>query len=74
MEKYCRAGLATNENMVHARCMLDNYGKSARTHAQTHTHRTCNSYIFSTITTITRMLLNVKLLIYTYIASVFELI
>ena len=23
MEKYCRAGQATDENMVHAHCMLD---------------------------------------------------
>jgi len=25
MEKYCRAGQATDDNMAHAHCMLDNY-------------------------------------------------
>ena len=24
VEKYCRAGQATDDNMVHVRCMLDN--------------------------------------------------
>ena len=26
MEKYCRAGQATDGNMAHAHCMLHNYG------------------------------------------------
>jgi len=26
VEKYCRVGHATEDNMVHAQCMLDNWG------------------------------------------------
>jgi len=26
VEKYCRAGQTTGDNMAHAHCMLDNYG------------------------------------------------
>jgi hypothetical protein len=42
-EKYCRVCLATHDNIVHALCMLDNYGYR-------HTFRICNSYCFSTTT------------------------
>ena len=41
MEKYGRAGQATNENMVHAHCVLDTEGYK-------HTLRICNTYCFST--------------------------
>ena len=27
MKKYCRAGRATDDNIVHALCMLDNVGE-----------------------------------------------
>ena len=33
MEKYCRAGQATDDNTAHAHCMLDNSG-----YKYTHTH------------------------------------
>jgi len=41
MEKYCRAGQATDDNMVHVPHMLDTKG-----YKHTHTHRICNTYCF----------------------------
>jgi len=38
VEKYCRAGQATDDNMAHAHCMLDNLGLQTYTHTHTHTH------------------------------------
>ena len=37
LEKYCKAGKATYDNMAHARCMVDDLGYK-------HTHRICNTY------------------------------
>jgi hypothetical protein len=45
--KYSIAGLATDDNMAHAHCMLDNYGYR-------HTLRICNTQFFSTATVVTR--------------------
>ena len=52
MEKYCKAGQATDDNMAHAPCMLDIYG-------QKHTQRLCHNYSFSTATVVARTRLNV---------------
>ena len=41
VEKYFRAGQATDGNMAHAHCMLDTYGYK-------HTLRVCITYCFST--------------------------
>ena len=38
-------GRGTDENMAHAHCILDNYGN-------THTLTICNTYCFSTATTV----------------------
>ena len=51
VEKYCRAGQATYDNMAHAHCMLDTYG-------QKHTLRLCNTYCFSNATMVARTHLN----------------
>ena len=49
VEKYCRAGQATDDNMAHAHCMLDNKGyTNTNTHTHTHTLRICNTNYFST--------------------------
>ena len=40
VEKYCTAGQATDDNMVHAHCMLDN-------EVYKHRLRICNTYSFS---------------------------
>ena len=47
VEKYCRAGKATDDNMAHAHCMLDTQGYK-------HTLRICNAYCFSTTTMVPR--------------------
>jgi len=57
VEKYCRAEQATDDNMVHAYCMLDNEGYK-------HTLRLCNTHCFSTPT----MVVRVSMLSYIYIA------
>jgi hypothetical protein len=50
-KKYCRAGEATDDNMIHAHYMLDNSGYTrARAHARTHALRISNTYCFSTVT------------------------
>jgi hypothetical protein len=41
VEKYCTAGQATEENLVHAHCMLETCGYE-------HVLRICNTYSFST--------------------------
>jgi len=41
LEKYCRAGQATDNNIAHAHCMLDILGYK-------YTHRLCNTRCFST--------------------------
>ena len=43
MEKYCTAGQATEEKLVCAHCMLENYSYE-------HGLRICNTYGFSTAT------------------------
>jgi hypothetical protein len=43
MEKYFRAGQATDDNMVHAHCMVDTEGYR-------HTLRICNICFFSSST------------------------
>jgi hypothetical protein len=54
VEKYCRAGQATYDNMAHAHCMLDTYGYK-------HTLDICNNYRFSTATIVVRTRLIVTL-------------
>jgi hypothetical protein len=54
MEKLCRAGQATDDNSVHAHCMLDTKGYK-------HALRICNTYCFSTATMVTGTRLNVML-------------
>jgi len=46
VEKYCRAGQATDDKIVHALCTLDNYGYR-------HTFRICNTYCFSSAMMVT---------------------
>ena len=53
VEKYCRAGQATVENMAHAHCMLDTQGYK-------YTHSSCVTHCFSTAT----MHLNVPLYVH----------
>ena len=45
VERYCRAGQATDDNMAHARCMLGNQRYK-------HTLKICNTRSFSTATTV----------------------
>ena len=47
VEKCCGAGLATDDNMTHAHCMLDTKGYK-------HTLTVCNTYFFSTATVVAR--------------------
>jgi len=54
VEKYGRAGQATDDNTAHAPCMLDNKGYR-------HTVRMCNTPCFSTATMVWGMRLNVTL-------------
>ena len=49
VEKYCRAGQATGNNMTHAHCMLD---------TNTHTHNLCNTHCFSTAKIVAQTSLN----------------
>jgi len=57
VEKCCRAGQATDDNMVHAHCMLDTSGYR-------HTLTVCNTYCFSTATMAARSLQNVTLYVH----------
>ena len=54
MEKYCRDGQVTDDNMAHAHCRLDTQGYK-------HILRICNTYFFFTATMVTRMRLSVNL-------------
>jgi len=54
VDKYCRPGQITHDNMAHAHCMLD-------TKCYKHTQRMCNTYCFSTLTMVARTRLYVKL-------------
>ena len=63
MEKYCRAGQAADDSMVHAHCMLDILGCK-------HVFRICNIYCFSTATVVAQICLNVMLYVY-YLSSYF---
>ena len=56
MEKYGRTGQATDDNMAHALCVLDDEGCR-------HTLRICNTYCFSTATMVARTHVNVTLYI-----------
>jgi hypothetical protein len=57
VEKYCRAGQATDDNMAHAHCMLDTKGYK-------HTLTICNTYCFSSTTVVTRTRLCVTLYVH----------
>ena len=61
VEKYCRAGQPTDNNMALVHCMLD-------TQDYEHTLRICNTYCSSTATVVARTRL---MLPYTYIACLF---
>jgi len=54
LEKYCRAGQATDDNVAHAHFMLDNAGYK-------YTHRLCNTHCFSTAIMVARTCLCVRL-------------
>jgi hypothetical protein len=54
VEKYDRAGQATDDNMAHAHCMLDTKGYKQSL-------KISNAYCFSTATTVARTRLNVTL-------------
>ena len=54
VKKYGTARHATDGNMAHALCMLDNCGYS-------HTPRMCNTYCSSTVTIVMRKRLNAAL-------------
>jgi hypothetical protein len=53
VEKYCRAGQETGENMVHAYCMTD-------TCWYKYALRICNTYCFCSATVVARRRLNVN--------------
>jgi hypothetical protein len=67
VEKYCRAGHATDDNMARAHCMLDI--KSYK-----HTLRIRNTYCFTTVTTVTRTRLNARLYVHCLSCLFFEAI
>jgi hypothetical protein len=52
VEKCCRAGRPTDDNMAHGHCMLDTEG-------YIHTLRICNTYCISSATMVIRTCLNV---------------
>jgi hypothetical protein len=54
VEKCCTGGQATDDNMAHAHCMLDNRGHK-------HTLRLCNTHYLSTATVVARMSLNITI-------------
>jgi hypothetical protein len=54
VEKYCRARQATDDNMAHAHCMLDNSGYK-------YTLRICNTHCFSAATVVAGTRLSVTL-------------
>jgi len=58
VEKYCRAGQTTDNNMALAHCMLD-------TKDYEHTLRICNTYCSSIATMVARTRLNVTVYVRT---------
>jgi hypothetical protein len=52
VEKYCRAGQTTDDDMAHAHCMLDTQGYK-------HLLRICNTHCSSTTTVVARTPLNI---------------
>ena len=59
MEKYCRAGQGTCDNMAHAGCMLD-------TQDQKYILSLYNTYWFSTATMVARTRLNFTLYVHSF--------
>ena len=57
VEKYCRAGQATDGNMAHAHCLLDTWGYKYK-------HRLCNIQCSSAATIISRTRPNVTLYVH----------
>ena len=57
MEKYCRAGQATDDNTVHTHCMLDTQGDK-------YTLTICNTCCFSTAPMVAQTDLNVTLYVH----------
>ena len=55
MDNFFKAGQATDDNMVHAHCMMHNYG-------HTHSFTICNGYCFSTAKVVARKHLDVMFL------------
>jgi hypothetical protein len=64
VEKYCRAGQATDDNMAYAHCMLDTQGYKC-------TYRLCITHCFSTATMVERTRLIITL--YVHLLSLFIL-
>jgi hypothetical protein len=62
VEKCCRAGQATDDNVAHAHCMLNTGGYK-------HTLTICNTYCFSTATMVPRSRLSVTLYLH-FLSSV----
>jgi hypothetical protein len=67
MWEHCRAGQATDDNVVHAHCMLDTKGYK-------YIFRICNIYCFFRATMIARTRVNVTLYVlnFLYIGVVFK--
>ena len=59
VEKYCRVGQATDDNIAHAHCILDTQGSK-------HTRRLCNIYCFSTATMVALTRLNGTFYVYCF--------
>jgi len=57
VERYCTAGQDTDDNAVHAQCILDNLDHK-------HRLRICNVYLFSTATMVARKRLSVTLYVH----------
>jgi hypothetical protein len=57
VQKYCRAGQDTDNNMAHVHCMLYTSGNR-------HTLRICNTYYFSAASMVVRTRSNVMLYVY----------
>jgi len=57
VEKYCRAGQATDDHVAHANWMLD-------TSCYKHLLRICNTYCFPTATVVARTRVNVTLCVH----------
>jgi len=66
VEKYCRAGQAADDSMVHAHCMLDTQGYK-------HTLKICSTACFSTETMVARRHLNVTFILTLSVLFIFVL-